>query len=63
MTAYVTTDRFGAYWHCTPCCRTCHGFVDAEDAQEAADRHNRAHHRGDNPDDDYWDRLREARHA
>ena len=50
-------------WSCPPCIDYAVGFDDLEDAQDAADDHNKHKHRGDNPDDDYWDRLREARHA
>ena len=63
MSAQASPDRLGAYWVCQECHDQAHGFDDLEDAEDAADDHNKHKHRGDNPDDDYWDRLREARHA
>lgn len=62
MTAQADADRRGAYWFCAQCIDSRHGFDDLEDAQDAADHHNRVHHCGENPDDDYHDRMREQRH-
>lgn len=61
MTAYVSTDRYGTHWTCEPCGEYQPGYVDEEDAQDAADDHNKHKHRGDNPDDDYYDKYREDR--